>query len=151
MIDDIDSYFEAYQDRGIKKWNGFFLSEHTAIIANEQEKSKCIQRFPQLDQKQIDDCLNQSINYNKRLTIQLNTFDALGRVQPFISGVCRGFVTPETILIDDCLVEYNDIRHIRMADSSKWFEVQTTASSDPPPPLVDEFCEDYFTDGDFID
>ncbi|MFD1900182.1 hypothetical protein GQR36_09290 [Enterococcus termitis] len=36
MSKERDYYFEQYQDRKMKKWAGFYLSEHTAIIAKEK-------------------------------------------------------------------------------------------------------------------
>jgi hypothetical protein len=29
---EVDDFFKNYQDRGMKKWSGFFLSDHTVQI-----------------------------------------------------------------------------------------------------------------------
>lgn len=154
MVDYTDPYFSEYQDRGIKKWSGFFLSEHTAMLAKEQEKNKRMKRLPQLNQEQIDDCLDQSIKYNKLLAIQLNSLDELGHVKQSISGIFQGFIDSETILISGVAIEYSDIRHIQMTGFSKWFDVRSEEKNafviSDTPQHVDEFSEDYFNDGDFI-
>lgn len=40
MSKERDYYFEQYQDRKMKKWAGFYLSEHTAMIEQEQKRSQ---------------------------------------------------------------------------------------------------------------
>lgn len=36
----IDTFFKNYQDRGMKKWSGFFLSDHVAAINKEKVKTQ---------------------------------------------------------------------------------------------------------------
>lgn len=34
----VEEFFRTYQDRGMKKWAGFYLSDHTAKINQEQRR-----------------------------------------------------------------------------------------------------------------
>ncbi|MGZ1153541.1 hypothetical protein ACXO2Y_05780 [Lactobacillus delbrueckii subsp. bulgaricus] len=37
----VTDFFAHYQDRGMKKWAGFFLSDHTAMI-NKETRQKSV-------------------------------------------------------------------------------------------------------------
>lgn len=45
MSKERDYYFEQYQDRKMKKWAGFYLSEHTAIIEQEKNSNLLKRKF----------------------------------------------------------------------------------------------------------
>ncbi|MDF4028935.1 hypothetical protein [Lactobacillus delbrueckii] len=36
----VTDFFAHYQDRGMKKWAGFFLSDHTAMINKETRQKR---------------------------------------------------------------------------------------------------------------
>lgn len=155
MADQLDPYFLEYKDRGIKKWTGFFLSEHTAMVEKEKAKDKLIARLPQQSMAQIDHYLDQSIKYNKLLDIQLNTLDDLGKVKPHVTGTFRGFADMDTVMIGDVYIDYMDIRHIKIRDFIKWSDMSTD-KDDPFGEIettkeIDEFCDAYFDDGEFIE
>ncbi|MDA9469909.1 hypothetical protein [Enterococcus sp. 5H] len=155
MADQLDPYFLEYKDRGIKKWTGFFLSEHTAAVEKKIEQERIIERLPQQSTAQIDHYLDQSIKYNKLLDIQLNTLDDLGKVKPHVTGTFRGFADMDTVMIGDVYIDYMDIRHIKIRDFIKW----SNMSADKDDPFgeiettkeIDEFCDAYFDDGDFFE
>lgn len=70
---------DEYQDRGMKKWAGFFLSEHTA----EQEK---IQKWLahinspklQMSEQEIGEVLQVARLKNKSVAIQIEAIDNEG-------------------------------------------------------------------------
>lgn len=69
---DMNYYFNhVYQDRGIMKWRGFFLSEHTTTLSNEEETEKIIDRLPQQGIREIEYYLERSMKYNKILLIPI--------------------------------------------------------------------------------
>lgn len=156
-IDLNDTYFLEYKDRGILKWQGMFLSEHTASINKVKEMEIEPSRLSQQASSEIDYYLEQSIKYNKVLSIQLNSLDGLGRTKKDIVGVFRGFVDQETLLINDEYISLDDIRHIQMKNFQKWNEtaenpfvdikISTTNDFNQD---IDDFFEAYFID-DFYD
>jgi len=70
---------DEYQDRGMKKWAGFFLSEHTA----EQEKiQKGLAHInspkPQMSEQEIGEVLQVARLKNKSVAIQIEAIDNEG-------------------------------------------------------------------------
>ena len=82
MSKEWDPYFNEYQDRGIIKWQGFFLSEHTSALDRLKKEDEEIPRLPQQSKQAIDHYLSRSMKQNKVIEVQLNTLDDLGRVKP---------------------------------------------------------------------
>ena len=159
----LDPYFQEYQDRGIIKWAGFYLSEHTAALEKEKQQQTVIPRLKQQSSAQIDFYLSQSIKHNKVLEIQLNTLDHSGRVKPHLFGVFIGIAKEETLAITDPIagfryLEYADIRHIRLHDFKKWSAIEhkgtTTVANEKhqaePPAFPEEF-DAFFHDENWHD
>lgn len=159
-----DTYFLEYSDRGMKKWmTAFALGELTAAISKgKAESMKNIPRLPQQNLTYIERCLERSIKQNKVLEIQLNTRDHLGRVKDHVVGTFRGFADLNTVVINtteganqyDQYIDFNDIRHVIVRKFTKW----SNKNDDPYEGIdleitqdINEFCAEYFDDGDFIE
>lgn len=162
MADEIDTYFLRYQDRGMKKWmTAFAIGELTAAInKTKSEALKDIPRLPQQDLEYIEQCLERSIKQNKVLEIQLNTRDHLGRVKNHVVGTFRGFADLNTAVINttdgnkqyDQYINFNDIRHIIVHNFTKWSNKHDDPYKDIDLEIsqdINEFCAEYFDDGDF--
>lgn len=88
------------------------------------------------------------------LDIQLNTLDQLDRVKPHVRGVFRGFPDMDTVMISDVCIDYADIRHISAVDFVNWSDMGKV--EDPFGDIeiskeIDEFCDAYFNDGEFLE
>jgi hypothetical protein len=163
MSKEWDPYFYEYQDRGIIKWMGFFLSEHTAQLEETERENAIIPRLPQQSADQINYYLQRSIAQNKVLEIQLNTLNDLGLVQPHVLGTFRGFSDTDTLIIfdhktgTDTHLNYNDIRHIRLHNYLKWFDVKNEDVVEDPfedadiKSTDDDWVNDYFNDDNWIE
>jgi hypothetical protein len=154
----LDPYFQEYQDRGIIKWAGFYLSEHTTALEKEKQQRIIPARLEQQTPEQIDYCLTQSLKYNKVLEIQLNTLEN-GQVKPHLWGTFTGAVDLETLAITDPIsgfsyLQYSDIRHIKMHDFKKWSLMEThqnTANFTKEKDMtIDEFAS-FFNDENWSD
>ncbi|MEJ6400829.1 hypothetical protein [Nicoliella lavandulae] len=77
---------EDFHDRGMMKWQGFMLSDHTAYIEREQHHSTVVAR-PKQAQSIIKDMIDQSINEIRAVTIQLVNHSDLIEVSGTIRGV----------------------------------------------------------------
>ena len=68
-----------YHDRGMKKWAGFFLSEHTAEQEKIQKGLAHInpQKF-QMSEQEISEVLQLAIVKNKPVAIQIEAIDSDG-------------------------------------------------------------------------
>lgn len=119
-----EEFFKRYQDRGIKKWQGFFLSEHTAKLSEEEQKERESLRLSQQTEAEIEYFLSQSIKYNIMLKIQLNSLDDEEKIKPSIVGVFGGMANTEYLMINEQMIAFSDIRHIQFHHFQKWSNVQ---------------------------
>jgi len=148
--------YNDYVDRGMMKWQtAFALGELTeAMSQSKEEATRALARLPQQTAEQIDWLLDQSIKYNRLLDIQLNTLDELGRVKLHVQGTFRGFKNWHTVIIGNETIDYDDIRHIRSVDFTKWSDVETEENPFETLEIdqeITDFCTNYYTDGDFIE
>lgn len=112
-----------YRDRGIKKWAGFYLSEHTA--AQEKgisERKNLNPQKRQMTQKEIEALLNEAIIKNKSVAIQLEKVDQNGMYEDDIIGPIRGG-DALGIFVNDKKVEFDEIRHIQFVTLKKWSKI----------------------------
>lgn len=111
---------DEYQDRGMKKWAGFFLSEHTA----EQEK---IQKGlthtnspkPQMSEQEIGEVLQVARVKNKPVALQIEAVDSDGNYYDDIIGKLKGSDSIG-IFVGNEKVHYDEIRNIQIYDQVKW-------------------------------
>lgn len=74
----VDQFFEHdYQDRGMTKWQGFYLSDHTVAIKKQRYKNKHVAK---IKNPQTIALIKQRLYYamknNYEVTIQLNELDS---------------------------------------------------------------------------
>ncbi|RDF15408.1 hypothetical protein CNR30_00715 [Levilactobacillus brevis] len=77
-----------YHDRGMLKWQGFFLSDHTSAIKKEVN-SPIPRKRAEMSQTEISECLSEAWKYGKRVILQLNqvnTNDIPTEVKGYIKG-----------------------------------------------------------------
>ena len=148
-----DPYFSQYQDRGIQKWTGFFLSEHTAQIAAIDKENEIIPRLSQQSQSEIEFYLERSIKYNKMLEIQLNSLTYLGNVKQHVYGTFRGMSNREIAMIGNRYIPFADIRHIKVHNFLKWSDMDSKDEVEESPfdgfvndDGLQEFNDDYWDD-----
>lgn len=124
MTADHEGFFDNYQDRGMKKWAGFYLSEHTAIM--EKLKLKEIQLMPQKEQLSahaISQVIEIALLKKLPICLQKEEVDQDGLYAPDIVGLIDGYDTLG-IYIDKQKVDYDSIRHIELTDFQKWHDIQ---------------------------
>lgn len=78
-----------YHDRGMLKWQGFFLSDHTSAIKKEVAQNIPELR-PEMNQSEIGRILNDSWESCTKVSIQLNQVN--GNAVPVeIHGYVKGY------------------------------------------------------------
>lgn len=108
MIYDEDSakqlFMEAkrvYEDRGMMKWIGFYLSDHTAVLNKESTaRSRINSEKEQMTVEEIGAILQQGFLQNKRLAIQLEALDSEGNYLDDLVGKLVG-QKDEQIYLDE--------------------------------------------------
>lgn len=104
-----------YIDRGMIKWQGFYLSDHTrALNAEHATKDKILQRevLPQMTIKEISDVINKAIVKNETVKIQTNKCDSNGIFEAPIIGKINGFIESEIHINSDNLIKLSEIRSV---------------------------------------
>lgn len=103
-----------YQDRKMKKWMGFFLSEHTASLnKTNQENSYVYKPGPQMDMDELGQNLSESYQTGKRVEIGLNIFE--NQQYKKLVGVVKGY-HEQYVLLDTGMVKLDDIRVVEILD-----------------------------------
>lgn len=81
----------VYQDRGMMKWIGFYLSDHTAVLNKESKARNTINpEKGQMSLEEVGKIMQQAYLQNKRVSIQLEALDAEGNYLDDLVGRIAG-------------------------------------------------------------
>ncbi|TYC51085.1 hypothetical protein ESZ50_00695 [Weissella muntiaci] len=97
-------YFEHdYKDRGMVKWNGYYLSDHTQDVAEysaDRSKEMNQKAMPEMPLEDISRILFEAYSKNLQVQIQERSQAVNGIVPPIIIGFVKGF-DEENVYIGD--------------------------------------------------
>ena len=112
--DIVNNFFKNYQDRGMKKWQGFMLSDHIATLnRDKEEKAKVYSEKDTMSEADISQVLLQAFANNKIVSVQLKEKTLDKKIQPDIVGLVKGYER-DRIVIGDTEVELSNINHIEI-------------------------------------
>ena len=95
----LDDFFRNYQDRGMKKWAGFFLSDHTAKINQSNRQRKTFYpKKPEMSDIEISKVLLTAFANHRKVKIQLKNLDQNGNLSTDIEGMVEGYYEQDTII-----------------------------------------------------
>lgn len=118
------SYGESYQDRGMVKWAGFYLSEHTDTLNDQMTREKNYpQQKMQMDIDEIGTILSEAQRRNKEIAIQIEERDSNGYYKPDTVGVIKGF-DELGIFVGNTKIGYDEIRHVAFSNDLKWSDTK---------------------------
>lgn len=114
----VQIFFERYyQDRGMVKWQGYYLSDHTAAL--KKEDAELAKEYPpkplQTTEKRASVLAGAFANH-KTVSIQLNTLDLNGNFQPDLVGKLLGYEAETIYLDNEAFVSLDDMRHVAIVD-----------------------------------
>ena len=104
----LDEFFRNYQDSGMKKWSGFFLSDHTVKISKSN-----IERNTNHFKKSEMTVDKISCNH-KLISLQLKDLDENGNLSPDIKGFVEGYYDQETIIVSGSKLSLETINHVQI-------------------------------------
>ena len=115
----VQRFLSEYQDRGMLKWQGFYLSDHTAKLNQDQERAKARLQHQhlssaQMSEAQITQIINQAVM--KHLTVKVEpaivNSDLIADhcIQGKIMGCFQDY-----IIIEKQLIKISDIYSIKIA------------------------------------
>ncbi|EOH96407.1 hypothetical protein [Enterococcus pallens] len=109
-----------YQDRGLLKWLGFYLSDHTELINKEKTiAAKFNPSKPSMESHEIKEIINQAIIRQQIVSIQKEERDLQGRFPDDIIGIIEGG-DELGLFISGHKINYDEIRNIQIVPFSKW-------------------------------
>ena len=112
--DTVNNFFKNYQDRGMKKWQGFMLSDHiVALNKDKEEQAKVYSEKDTMSEAEISQVLLQAFANNKVVSVQLKEKTLDKKIQPDIVGLVKGY-NGDKIVISDVEVELSNINHIEI-------------------------------------
>ncbi|OTO09235.1 hypothetical protein A5882_003568 [Enterococcus sp. 4E1_DIV0656] len=120
------SEYNQYHDRPFPlKWGTAYAMDELVkgIKENEKNATKSIKSFDQMTREEIDDVLSEAFLKNKKVSIQLNTRDNMGRLLESIEGGFYGEAYEDYFVCENRKFKWEDIRHIHILDQDKWFKV----------------------------
>ena len=123
-----DPFVRNYDDRGMAKWMGFYLSEHTS----EMEKDNTIRntiyyRREKMSEIEISSILDTAYRYRYSVIIQLDALNTEGFAFEDVTGVVEGFNGNKLYLSDVetgiQIVSINSINNIALSTTEKWSQL----------------------------
>ena len=114
----------VYQDRGMMKWIGFYLSDHTVVLDKEsKERNRINDEKEQMTVEEIGETLQRAYLQNKRIAIQLEALDSEGNFLDDLVGKIVG-QREERIYLDEeergmLHLEIEQIHHVEVLNPKK--------------------------------
>lgn len=111
------SFFaKDYQERGMMKWQGFFLRDHTENVAKYSEQRQARnqrQDYVEMSEEAISEYLLKAFDQHFRVTIQLRNHNKEGIAIPLYYGQVLGFQDNNVVLSNNSkLFPIHDILYI---------------------------------------
>lgn len=111
--DTVNNFFKNYQDRGMKKWQGFMLSDHIAALNKDKENNaKVYSEKNSMSEVEISQVLLQAFANNKIVSVQLKEKTLDKKIQPDIIGIVKGYEENQ-IVIGNSKIELDNINNIK--------------------------------------
>ena len=110
---EIQNFFKNYHDRGMQKWGGFFLSDHTVQINKDNQKANTTyKKETEMDLEEISKILFKSFSNHYQIRLQLKNRNYNNEFRKDITGFVDGYHNSQ-IIISGYAVEIEDINHVR--------------------------------------
>ena len=110
----VENFFKNYHDRGMKKWAGFFLSDHTLKINKKKAQQKIVY-LPKkrMSEEEISEVLLKAFSNHYKVNIQLKERDCNGNLKKDISGFVEGYYENK-LIVSGKNIDINDINNIEV-------------------------------------
>lgn len=99
----------------MKKWSGFFLSDHSLKINQDNRKRATVySKKTEMSEAEISKILLQSFSNHCPVSIQLKNLDENCRFAEDIKGFVEGYSNENMVTISGTAVHLDDINHIEL-------------------------------------
>lgn len=111
---------EDYQDRGMGKWGGFYLSEHTAEISEEKkQRSRINVQKERMTTEEIDQVLSAARLKTEMIRIQKEIVDQDNNYLDDVVGFISGY-DERGIYLGFEKIDFDEIRNVSIVPFKKW-------------------------------
>ena len=108
----VQDFFKNYQDRKMKKWQGFFLSDHTMAINKDKQKRSV--KHPVKDTMSIEEIslqLLKAYGNHRMVHLQVKVMNSDNQLPADICGFVNGY-SEDGIIVDGQKIALEDINNI---------------------------------------
>lgn len=114
----VQDFFEHhYKDRGMLKWQGYYLSDHTSALnkqAKEEEERLSIRPKPVMTPQEISAVLEKSYADHYEISMQMYSTSSDRTLEPDITGFVQGYDQSIIVLDTGRRLDLLDIRHANL-------------------------------------
>ncbi|AEV94721.1 hypothetical protein [Pediococcus claussenii] len=111
----VERFLTDYQDRGMVKWQGFYLSDHTQRIERdakvERKRAERIKK-PPMERGEVLEFIQEAFQKGLRVAIQMNWSDRNQHIPDLIVGLIEGQYQGR-IVVNGKLIMIEDIYFIK--------------------------------------
>jgi hypothetical protein len=121
-LDTVKHFFEHdYHDRGMMKWQGFYLSDHTAALHQQnQQLNEIYVPRPQQSLTVITEVLADAYQRQQPVTIQLKPVDQNNRHLPDITTLIHGYNANDIVIDADRFIPLQEIRNVSFKNTESY-------------------------------
>lgn len=111
---EVEEFFRKYQDRGMVKWAGFYLSDHVLKMSQQSKRDAYVEvKKEEMSIEDISKILMKAFSEYCLVSVQLSTLDVEGSLQRSFQGHLLG-IEEDNVIIDDHVVCISDINHVEV-------------------------------------
>lgn len=123
-----DPIVREYEDRGMAKWMGFYLSEHTAEMEKDTSNRNTIWQIREaMAPEEIFTLLNEAFKNKKIVNIQLAELDEEGKAYRDRIGRIEGYQGNNLYLQDENgnleMIPMDSISNVFIVETNKWSQI----------------------------
>ena len=107
---------KVHQDRGMKKWIGFYLAEHSDSFESKEEKQRT---YMQMDELDISEVLYKAYAAKQKVFVVVNLIENERYFE--MSDYAYGY-DGDYIVIGNRRIRLDSIRHIELITPEKWWD-----------------------------
>ena len=110
----VDDFFRTYQDRGMKKWQGFMLSDYTSTVSKiDKKRAKVYEKKKPMSLESISEILMIAYANHRSVSVQLKQVDTEDKLLPNIVGAVDGYQVDHVVIAGEW-IELEDINHVEI-------------------------------------
>ena len=110
----LDDFFRTYQDRGMKKWQGFMLSDYTSTVSKIDKKhAQVYEKKKSMSLEAISEILMIAYANHRLVSVQLKQVDINDKFLPDIVGTVDVYQVDHVVISGEW-IELEDINHVEI-------------------------------------